>query len=99
MTPTASLFSCAGADVSLDRVRDLVGQGMPESLTLEYKQEFSKNLVTTVAAMANSREQGTVFEEAQEVFTELGVSVHNLDDVDAVGAQAVKLLRGASSHS
>jgi hypothetical protein len=52
-----------------------------------------------VVASPKSREQETVFNEAQEVFTELSVSVHNLDDVDAVGAQAAKLLRGASSHS
>jgi DUF3037 family protein len=45
-----------------------------------------------VVASPKTREQETVFEEAQQVFTELGVSVHDLGDVDAVGAQATKLL-------
>lgn len=54
MTSTKSLFACSVSDVTLDRVRDLVGQGLPESLTVEYKEKFSPNLIKTVAAMANS---------------------------------------------
>jgi hypothetical protein len=52
-----------------------------------------------VVASPQTPEQETVFEEAQQVFSELGVSMHDLDDVDAVGAQAAKLLRRSSSHS
>jgi predicted HTH transcriptional regulator len=56
MTSTTSLFACASADVTLDRVRDLVGQGQgqPESLRLEYKEKFTPRLVDSVTAMANS---------------------------------------------
>lgn len=49
-----SLFACPAADVTPDRVRELMSQNLPESLTLEYKESFSPNLVTSVAAMANS---------------------------------------------
>lgn len=38
----------------MDRVRELVDQNLPESLTLEYKEKYSSSLVTSVAAMANS---------------------------------------------
>jgi hypothetical protein len=38
----------------LARVRDLVGQDQPESLTLEYKERYSPSLVKSVAAMANT---------------------------------------------
>jgi len=54
MTSTASLFRCSASDITLDRVRSLVGEGQPESLTLEYKEKFSDRLVKSVAAMANS---------------------------------------------
>ncbi len=54
MTSLASIFGCAAADVTISRVQQLVDQGMPESLTLEYKARFSKGLVDSVAAMANS---------------------------------------------
>jgi len=54
MTTSASLFSCSAADVTVDRVRQLVDQNMPESLTLEYKEVFSSGIIKTIAAMANS---------------------------------------------
>ena len=54
MTSLASLFACPAADVTLDRVRGLIGQDLPESLTLEYEEKFSSSLVTSVAAMANT---------------------------------------------
>jgi hypothetical protein len=40
--------------VTLERVLELVGQDLPESLTLEYKEKYSQSLVKSVAAMANS---------------------------------------------
>ena len=49
-----SLFSSPAADITLDQVRELVSQNLPESLTLEYKETYSPGLVTSVAAMANS---------------------------------------------
>jgi hypothetical protein len=54
VTSTMSLFSCAPADVTPERVRELVGQDLPESLTLEYKERYSPSLVKSVAAMANT---------------------------------------------
>lgn len=36
VTSTMSLFACSPADVTLERVRELVGQDLPESLTLKY---------------------------------------------------------------
>jgi hypothetical protein len=45
---------CAVADVTVDRVRALVEQDPPESLTLEFKEKYSPSLVKSVAAMANS---------------------------------------------
>ena len=54
VTSPASLFSAPAADVTLARVRQIVDQNLPESLTLEYKEAYSPGMVTTVAAMANS---------------------------------------------
>lgn len=41
MTSTASPFACHAADVTLQRVRELVSMGQPESLTLEYKKSYA----------------------------------------------------------
>ena len=49
-----SLFACSPADATLERVRDLVAQDLPESLTLEYKERYSPSLVKSVGAMANT---------------------------------------------
>jgi hypothetical protein len=54
MTSIMSLFQCAAQDVTLERVRDLVNQSQLESLTLEYKERFTPNIVKSVAGMANS---------------------------------------------
>lgn len=54
MTSTASLFACRAADVTLERVRELVGVGQPESLTLEYKESYAAKIPDSIAAMANS---------------------------------------------
>jgi hypothetical protein len=54
MTSAASLFACRPADVTLERVRELVAVGQPESLTLEYKESYATKLPDSVAAMANS---------------------------------------------
>lgn len=54
VTSTISLLACAKNDVTLDRIRVLVGQEQSESFTLEYKEKFSPNLVKSVAAMANT---------------------------------------------
>ena len=55
MTSTTSLFQCPRADVTLDRVRDLVGQRLPESLTLEYKQGNSRGLSDRTSARLSLR--------------------------------------------
>jgi len=49
-----SLFACSPADVTLERIHDLVRQDLPESLTLEYKERYSPSLVKSVGAMANT---------------------------------------------
>ena len=54
MTSAASLFACRPEDVTLERVRELVAVGQPESLTLEYKENFAVKIPDSVAAMANS---------------------------------------------
>jgi Schlafen, AlbA_2 len=54
VTSVVSLFNSPAADVTLDRVRELVGQNLPESLTLEYKEAYSSGVITSVAAMGNS---------------------------------------------
>jgi hypothetical protein len=54
MTTPASLFAASAADVTLERVRQLVGQNLPEGLTLEYKEAYDRSFVKSVAAMANS---------------------------------------------
>jgi len=54
VTSVTSLFNSSTADITLDQVRELVSQNLPESLTLEYKETYSPGLVTSVAAMANS---------------------------------------------
>ena len=54
VTSTMSLFACAAADVTLERVEELVDQAPPESLTLEFKERYSQGVVKSVAAMANS---------------------------------------------
>jgi hypothetical protein len=54
MTSVTSLFACPAADVTVEGVRDLVGDGQPESVTLEYKQAWTSNLIKSAAGMANS---------------------------------------------
>lgn len=65
-----SLFACRPADVTLDRVRELVAIGQPESLTLEYKESFAQKIPDSVAAMANTY-GGLIL---------VGVTERNLDD-------------------
>lgn len=54
MTVFASLFACAAADVTYERVRALVEESPTESLTIEFKQAYSAGVPKSVAAMANS---------------------------------------------
>jgi len=54
MTTPATIFASSAADITLDRVRQLVDQNLPEGLTLEYKEDYSTSIVKSVAAMANS---------------------------------------------
>jgi Putative DNA-binding domain len=54
VTSTMSLFACSAADVTLERIRELVSQDPPESLTLEFKERYSPGVVKSIAAMANS---------------------------------------------
>jgi hypothetical protein len=54
MTSLDSIFGCAASDVTIERVRQLVAEAFPESLTIEYKEEYSEGLMESVAAMVNS---------------------------------------------
>lgn len=54
MSGATSLFATPATEITLERIRELVNQTPNETLTVEYKQEFSRSLVKTVAAMANS---------------------------------------------
>jgi hypothetical protein len=54
VTSVMSLFACSPADVTLDRVRELAGQRVPESLTLEYMKQYSQGSVKSVVAMVNT---------------------------------------------
>ena len=54
MTSILSLFHCAPQDVTIERVRELVDQAQPESLTLEYKEKYTDNIIKSIAALANS---------------------------------------------
>ncbi|MFI9060177.1 ATP-binding protein (plasmid) [Streptomyces anulatus] len=50
-----SLFAASAADLTIERIRALAARlDQVESLTLEYKSEYSASLVTTIAAMANT---------------------------------------------
>ncbi|MEU4180980.1 ATP-binding protein [Streptomyces sp. NPDC026589] len=50
-----SLFAASAADLTIERIRALATRlDQVESLTLEYKSEYSASLVTTIAAMANT---------------------------------------------
>ncbi|WP_158712509.1 MULTISPECIES: helix-turn-helix domain-containing protein [Streptomyces] len=49
------MFAAAAADLTIERIRALAARpDQVESLTLEFKREYSKSLVTTIAAMANT---------------------------------------------
>jgi hypothetical protein len=54
VTSPFSLFACAASEVTLERVRELLDQTIPESLTLEYKRQKPQEVARSVAAMANS---------------------------------------------
>ncbi|MER5564348.1 ATP-binding protein [Streptomyces sp. NPDC002506] len=56
--------------MTLERVRELVAIGQPESLTLEYKEKYTPRIPTSVAAMANSY-GGLIL---------VGVTESNIDD-------------------
>ncbi|WP_331750100.1 ATP-binding protein (plasmid) [Streptomyces longwoodensis] len=50
-----SLFAASARDLTIERIRALAARpDEVESLTLEYKSEYSSSLVTTIAAMANT---------------------------------------------
>jgi DUF3037 family protein len=50
--------------------------------------------IQVVVASPRTREQTVVFNEAQQVFTELHIKVHDLEDVAAVGTRAAQLIQG-----
>jgi len=54
VTSVTSLFGSPAAEITLDRVQALVDQTPEETLTVEYKREYTRQVVTSVAAMANT---------------------------------------------
>jgi predicted HTH transcriptional regulator len=54
MTSAASLYATAPADITIDLIRGLLQTTPTESLTVEYKQEFTRDLPESVAALANT---------------------------------------------
>ena len=54
MTTPASLFATPASDITVDRIRGLIASTPAESLTVEYKREFTRDLVEGVAAMVNT---------------------------------------------
>nr|WP_168723195.1 ATP-binding protein [Streptomyces sp. SAT1] len=52
---TTSLFAASAADLTIERIRSLAARPeQVESLTLEFKREYSTTLLKTIAAMANT---------------------------------------------
>ncbi|MEV6408649.1 ATP-binding protein [Streptomyces bobili] len=52
---TNSLFTASAADLTIERIRAVAARpDQVESLTLEFKREYSPSLVKTIAAMANT---------------------------------------------
>ncbi|MEU9759851.1 ATP-binding protein [Streptomyces sp. NPDC047987] len=52
---TNSLFAASAADLTIERIRALAARSdQVESLTLEFKREYSYGLVKTIAAMVNT---------------------------------------------
>ncbi|MFD9240643.1 helix-turn-helix domain-containing protein [Streptomyces sp. NPDC059556] len=50
-----SLFAASAADLTIERIRALASRpDQVESLTLEYKREYSRGVVKSIAAMANT---------------------------------------------
>ena len=54
MTSPASLYATSATDITLELIRGLIQTTPTESLTVEYKQEFARDLPECVAAMANT---------------------------------------------
>ncbi len=54
MTSTDSMLYAAKSDITIERVRALVGQTGPESPMIEYKETWAKSIARGVAALANT---------------------------------------------
>ena len=50
----SSLLGSSAQDITLEGVRGLVDQGLPEGLILDYKEAYHPHIVETVVAMANT---------------------------------------------
>ena len=54
MVSTQSLLYAAESDVTIERVRAVVGQVGPEAPTIEYKEQMADSIASRVAALANT---------------------------------------------
>ncbi|MBG7704801.1 ATP-binding protein [Streptomyces sp. MC1] len=84
-----TLFAAAAADLTIERIRALAARpDQVESLTLEFKREYSKSLVTTIAAMANTY-GGMILvgiSDKVEPGTERVVGVNAQDTIDKIAS-------------
>ena len=54
MTSIPYLQGCPKDQITIESIRDLVSQELPEGLSLEYKEKYSAGVIETIAAFANT---------------------------------------------
>ncbi|MFC8295017.1 helix-turn-helix domain-containing protein [Streptomyces sp. NPDC057242] len=84
-----SLFAASAADLTIERIRALAARpDQVESLTLEFKREYSKSMVKTIAAMANTY-GGMILvgiEDKDEPGVERVVGVDAQEEIDKIAS-------------
>jgi hypothetical protein len=77
---------------ALNRVKD--GEAARVIAADNHVSELGKDVDLQVAvAPPRTDDQRRVYEEAEQVFAELNVAVHSLDEVDAIGSRAAELVQ------
>ncbi|MFF5393074.1 helix-turn-helix domain-containing protein [Streptomyces sp. NPDC013012] len=84
-----SLFAASAADLTIERIRALAARpDQVESLTLEFKREYSRSMVKTIAAMANTY-GGMILvgiEDKDEPGVERVVGVDAQEEIDKIAS-------------
>ncbi|MFF3431986.1 helix-turn-helix domain-containing protein [Streptomyces sp. NPDC002602] len=97
------MFVASAADLTIERIRALAARpDQVESLTLEFKREYSKSLLTTIAAMVNTY-GGTILvgiNDKVEPGTDRVVGTDAQETIDKVasGCREVRPSVGAELH-